>query len=496
MSNGLPATLDGSKREYVEIDVQPGGPGNPWQWLGCVMSDAITVPRRSLTRKEGPDPAGGYKFAGFVEGEQGNTTLSLTIRRNRRNALKSLLNCPFGIRGRYRCTGPRDDVHNWVSLEGICNTMITEIGRSGWAVMESAENDDYVTVPVSLEGGEWWEYASRLYAERVAATLVAADINQIKYIDTPTCGECDRLPSDGCQLWAAVTDAGVGTYNEPVYIVFDGTQPAGSEYTTYEISPFQTGDDAVDFVKWGDIVVVISPVGGFARSVDAGVTWTAVTVTGADTHAPRALYGQGRQMWAVGDDGYIWASEDAGATWTVEDAGVITSENLADIAGDGDRVIVAVGANNAVVRSLNAGRVWNLVTGPSAGDDLTVVGVPRTGEVFIGNDVGELWRALQSGSATWTLLETFGGGADPIVSLAFCHACDGLFVYLVHKPAAGGATVWRAVDGGIEWRAAASNTLPTASLNAIACCEHSTATAVGDIVSTYGSVVAFTAEEE
>lgn len=488
-----PALQDGYDRSKIAIDVQPGGPGNPWEWLGCVLVDALTAPQRSVTRREGPDPAraGEFKFAGFTLGEQGNVTLSMTLRRNKRDALKGLKSCTFGMRARYLCDGPQDLLTNWETMDGLCQTRITELGRSGWAVMESSENDNWVTIPVSLEAGDLYEYVARVAAERTQSDLVERAINKIRYYDWASCGDCERNPSDGCARWYAVTDAGGGTYPEPYFIVADLTQPAGSQYTLYSLDALTA--DATDFVIWGDIVVAISS-DGWARSIDGGATWTLVQAA-AVGQEPNALYANGRQIWAACNGGYIYKSDDFGVTWTAEEAGAATGEDLVTIDGYGDRVIVAAGDNRAFIRTKNGGKSWAAVTGPGdPADNLTVARIRKRGEVGVGNDVGEWYVGSQYGDA-WTLSQTFGAGTGPITDAQFCGECgEGQFGWLLHNPPGENGVIYQDISDGVQF--AAIQRAPTNNgFNSIACCDHSNAVVVGEIETVYGMIAEIEPDE-
>lgn len=485
---GRPALMDGWERRKWHIDVQPQ-PGEPWEYLGCVLFEAVEAPQTTLTRREGPNPArsGGFMFAGHVRGGKGNVTLSFTLRRNSRDSLAGLRDCTYAIRARYACSGRSDDIKNWESIDQICQVVTTTIGRSGFTVMDSEANDGYVDIPVSAEGGELIEFIGRVNAQRVQEDWISRAINKVRYCDAPSCGECDDLVSDGCMLWYGVTDTNTGHYPYPLLIKHDGRQPVPADrWDIYQIDAFSGSDNVVDLWCFGDQIAVISPTGGFAYSPDGGTTWQAVAGMVAG-HGPNALYATGREVWACGDGGYIYKSNDAGVTWAVEDDGSLTTEDLQAIAGFGDDAIVAVGDNGAVIRTKNQGRSWAAVTGPSA-DNLTAIAAPRSGQIYVGTDVGTMYRGWLYGDS-WTQVSLPVTGAGTIQDIVFCGPCgEGEFGFLVYDAPGPVGQIWRSLDGGASWDSVPN--MPTnAGLNSIACCDHSNAVAVGEVSDSYAVIV-------
>ena len=482
-------------RAHVIEDVQPNGPGNPWIPIGCVTGDAINAPMRTLARQECPDPAhaGGFLFIGNIPGAKGNVTTTFHIDRGKVDALKGLRLCPFGYRRRYICTGRPDDIHNWEGIDQLCRVQITSIGRSNGGVKSSDANTERVEIPVAIEGGELIEFIQRLAAERVAADLVGRDINHVDFCDWPSCGECNDLPSDGCERWHGVTDSGPGMYDAPYFITYDGRQadPA-NQWRLDAIDCFGAGEDATDFVCIGDQIVVVSPQGGFGYSPDRGLTWYAVAGMEA-AHGPNALYASGREVWACGAGGHIYYSEDAGISWVVQDEGTVT-DDLNDISGWGLEMIMAVGENGAIVRTRNAGRSWHQVADPTGGDGLYSVVSPRGNQVDMGTDVGELWHSIDYGES-WVQVAIATGGTGHILEIVYCGPCnEGEFGYLVWQPpGAVHGEVFRSIDGGATWQMI-EDMPDVGELLTIACCGHSLGVAAGAIHDGFGAIIELESE--
>lgn len=479
-TSGRPALGKVYERRLWHIDVQPS-PGESYEYMGCVTFETVDIPKTSLTRREAPNPSrsGEFVFAGHVRGGRGNVTLSYVVRRNSNNALAGLENCLHSYRARYACTGPADDINNFETIDQFCDAMITSLSANGYTVMNSEDNDNGVEFTVSAEAGEAILHIGTVTAERIQDDWISRAINKIRYCDSPSCGECDDLVSDGCEVWFGVTDTNTGHYPYPLLLKHDGRQRLEADkWDLYTIDAFSGSDNVVDLWCFGDHIVVISPTGGFAYSPDGGLSWQAVTgmVSG---HGPNALYANGREVWACGDGGYIYKSNNAGVTWDVEDDGGATTEDLQAIAGFASDAIIAVGDNGAVVRTQNQGRSWSALTGPSA-DDLTAIAFPRSGQPYVGTDVGTLWRGFQSGDS-WEQVALPVAGAGTINDIVFCGPCGkGEFGYIAYDAPGPEGQVWRSLDGGASW-SQVSNVPDNAGLNTVACCDHSTAVSAGEV---------------
>ncbi len=89
--------------------------------------------------------------------------------------------------------------------------------------------------------------------------------------------------------------------------------------------------------------------------------------------------------------------EDPAAGVTVLDAGSATTQDLADVDGYNARIVVAVGASNAVVYTLDGGATWTAVTGPAPTVNLTAVNLRNEDEWWIGDANGDLWYTVDKG---------------------------------------------------------------------------------------------------
>lgn len=133
-------------------------------------------------------------------------------------------------------------------------------------------------------------------------------------------------------------------------------------------------------------------------SVDGGATW--LNATPFVLPVPLLAISRGPEddevVVAVGEDGWLTRSVDAGANWTNLVSGTIDSlRGITSCTG----AMVAVGNFGAMVRSVDNGATWAVV---SAGitESLLAVSAWESTVVAVGNEV---WRSDDSG-ASWTLV--------------------------------------------------------------------------------------------
>ncbi len=156
----------------------------------------------------------------------------------------------------------------------------------------------------------------------------------------------------------------------------------------------------------------------------------------------------------VGLGGYIYRLTNITSAPITVDAGALTSNNLNDVAVYNNQV-VAVGASNTILVSNNGGiNGWATATGPSSGNALTTVQIPKANHFYVGDDNGGLWFGEynpDTGAITWTQVVPFGA---TITSVSRVHFTDesNIFGWLVGN----GANLFRTTSAGARF----SNKVP------------------------------------
>jgi photosystem II stability/assembly factor-like uncharacterized protein len=167
----------------------------------------------------------------------------------------------------------------------------------------------------------------------------------------------------------------------------------------------------------------------------------------------------GTKVWFVGQAGYVWYSNNRGASASVQDAGSATAQSLNDIAAATGLLLYAVGDNNAFIRTVDGGNIWTAVTGPAAGlanDDLyRVTAVAGTNIVFVGDEMGNIYRSTDRGDTWTTVFTSTTNTAGGIYGIA-APSCNGLAMIANNNDpyfyANSEGVMYQSIDGGVTWK--------------------------------------------
>lgn len=380
------------------------------------------------------------------------------------------------------CTDPRDFNHGWEtgSVLALENAHITSYSTDELGSLQSSDESP-VNIEVEFSARTVYEFGPMTFAER-AASEVAQEIIDIVVCDIPNCGDCDT-PSDGCQkVYAISAPAGSSPGVLPEVVVSDdgfNTVAHESPITTLAI-----GEDPDDGDCVGDNLVVVSEdstslhYANKAALITATEVWAEVTTGFVVNKGPRAIDSFGPyDTWIAGKGGYIYFSEDPTNGVVVKDAGSATSQDLNDIYAFSSDIVIAVGAANAVVYTLN-GETFQSVTGPAVGVILNCVYARTEKEWWVGTATGKLYFTRNQG-VTWTERTFPGSGTGRIDDIVFASSMIG---FLAHATAGNVGRILRTISGGNTWYVLpdGSSTMPVADrFNALAVCTQDTNTVYG-----------------
>ena len=222
---------------------------------------------------------------------------------------------------------------------------------------------------------------------------------------------------------------------------------------TYALAVAATGDDA--WVAGEDGVVL--------RTLDGGLTWTALD---ADTtaHLRGIHFSTANVGWVVGDGGVVRRTANGGTTWAQRDAGVNIA--LLAVAGSGTATAWAVGEQGIVVRTADSGLNWSTAT-VGGGRLYAVRFISATAGWIAGQD-GQIF-STNDGGVTWTPRPS--GTAAHLRALAFFNATVGWAV-------GDAGTILKTIDGGLTWAGQTSGV--AVALHAVAARSATEAWAAGD----------------
>lgn len=477
---------DGFTNQEGTVDIR--APGGVYKWAGaCVAAGAATVPLGTVTRSKCRHPTKTYDFETFnkFKAAPDDISFDLMMPKAKTMALNRMIRtCPHDIRKRWsNCLNP-SNIESWQFIEDFIEVDAESITDSGGTIEIDGSGAD--VLETAAMKSLCVDYLWRPIPTRIGEAVTTLDINAVRFCSDASCGECGAV-SDGCTVFAAVTDSDLNYLDTPKLIVAERDLDNWAfTYTVWDIDPFNAGGEhAVDLACLSDgrYIVISSVAGALAYSDTGGDTWTDVALDSA----PNAIFAQ---TWAnivvVGDGGYIWVSRDGGTTWTAVEEGGETTENLLDVHGYGDTMI-AVGENNTVLISRDGGDTWDTVAGPAAGDNLNVCRAFGENELLVGTDAGEIYRTIDTG-ANWEEEFDFTdalGAAASVDAWDFCGCKADKGFIIVNS--GGTAVIYRTIDHAYSFRRLKDDQgtkvyLPdNDEVNDIACCDPNIAVAVGEV---------------
>lgn len=233
-------------------------------------------------------------------------------------------------------------------------------------------------------------------------------------------------------------------------------------YTQTNITALGTDGLASDVKVIADYVLVSTAVSGseahyystLSDVQNANNVWTEITSGYVATKGVNAIHPvSAANIMLVGQGGYIYRLRGVRNTPTVIDAGTVTTQNLLDVAGY-NNFLVAVGAANTAIVSVDGGDTWASVTGASSGNALNAVDVVSPTTCYVGTSNGELWHGEYSdvtSDMTWTQVQLDGATPTVINDISFSQSIVSdklpVFGYVAANDGSAGL-LFRTTDGG------------------------------------------------
>lgn len=467
------------------VDVQPGGAGNPWYYLSsCASMSGPEVPYGDFERKFCQDPkvAGAFRQSSMIQGAPDLISFDLMTKLGKVEYLKRL-NCPFGMRARYQTCGEREDVTNYDPLMlAYCDVRLQSKSYDD-LVVTSAEDDDEILVTSSAVANS--EYQPRHITPGrtgTAATLGDQIINDIEYCDSPKCAGYCGPASDGCSTIFAVTAADNAPYAAPNLI--KGVKNLASGVITWTSTPILGLNGAAENVECSGKRVGVTSATDIAFAYNDSPTqdqneWNKIVLTRTPSSNHNALFRQGNNWWLGCTLGYILKSVDNGLTWAEAHSATLTTQTINAVYAYDKDLVVAGGNNGAMLLSTDGGQTWSDITETSttSANILDIVIPPnRPREIYIGTNNGRVYRSIDSG-ANFTRMSFDGDSVGTVDDLDFCGPCSGEALFILHNDAGPRARILRDLSGGaggndVEVIMDYTQTIAGGiDLNALACCD-------------------------
>jgi hypothetical protein len=436
-----------SSQYRVFVQHLGSSPNNPYEYVGCLSLDGI---QHDMGTGEpilcpSSEVRGQYDVVGETAPPPSLPTTGFTQRMDRflRDFWWDLKKrgCRFNLQiVGSNCTRP-DDPDSFDGKILVKNSKLTAFNTGGFNLTEDAPVD----LTGSLQIRDFDAFRPLGFGE-IADADVLVEVLDGMYADAVQCGDCGT-PSDGCQrLYLLTTLEAPATASVVVYSTDGGATTGSDEVDTL------VADAGNRMAHVGRYVVVVSETDEahhfkLQSSLDAGAVggWTRVGTGYVAANGPRAIWSKSpRQTFVAGVNGYIYGLTSPTSAAQVLSDGSVTTEDLNDIRGSGNTIVV-VGFNNAVVVSKNGGKSWASITGPSVGTNLLTVEVVTPSTWWIGTAGGDVYYTIDAG-ATWTE-KVIDEGPSAIQMIRFVDEMVGYMVAVV----GGAGFVFRTSDNGYSW---------------------------------------------
>jgi hypothetical protein len=451
------------------------GPANAPSYEARNAAGAATFPFGTPTTVRAPDPQsyGSFITIDQIAGEIGDPTVETTgyyppdavskFLEIARGGCQADLQVHLG-----KCQDPQDFNNGWSKVIVLEGARPTQWGTDALGALEPGGRSAVIeTVP--WQGEDLYELIHVTFGEG-AGGILDLEVVAIDVCDPKTCGECG-LSTSGCDHVLATALAGAASPGILAQVIYSGD--GGATWADTVISTLAASEEPSDATCVSPNYVVISNDSDslhFAPIADilAGTeVWTEVATGFVAAGSPNAITSpNSRATFIAGDGGYVYKSTNPENGVTVLTDGSVTTANLTDIAAIDDENIVAVGATNAVIFSVD-GVTFASVTGPAPGVTLNAVAMKSEDEWWIGTAGGELYYTLDAG-ATWTAAAFSGSGAGEVRAIIWRSPTQGWFAHDTATPA---GRIFRTIDGGFSWFREGSDSLPANDhITALATC--------------------------
>lgn len=441
----------GQARVFVQSSVSPD---SPYRYFGCVALDGPTQNLGAVKPVYCPSSSirGAWDQVGTIRSApaMGTTGFSQHMNRSLVDIWWDLKEkgCKFNLQVVLGACQRPDQFDAWDSKIVLKDTYLTDIKLPALNPV-TPDNNEVVDISGTLSFVEMSRMRPISF-EEVADTKLLAELVAGFYYDFPQCGDCGRI-SDGCgrQYWLQNANAGSPGLSGVVLYTIDG----GLNWNTIDIPPLG-GLSGTDMVPVGAYCVVFSKAANALfwikfDDLNAGTTtaWQKVTTGFVAAKGPNDAYVKSSsEVFVAADSGYIYEMINPASGVIVLSDGSITTQNLNAIDGNGN-TIVAVGGSNAVLKSINGGLSFSLITGPLPTANLTAVACVAPGIWFVGGNLGAVGYVYYTTDfgANWTRV-----AMDAITTVENIKFVDELVGYMAVTRGVSG-DVYRTTDGGISW---------------------------------------------
>lgn len=455
------------------VYLKRAGTFDPFIWGGGRMRvDEGSDELGGVTTTTKQSAAGGIERDSVLQEAQGPASIQVVMKHEAGNRMKTeLKKCWWHVDRRTSCAGrDRDDPFGW---EEITRFAWQKAGsRSTPASTWESEEEALINVPFNgLDSFDIYRVNGEEVDPGDAAHVLAVSVCRPE--QCPSCDDSNR------ECIVVASTSLVAAASPILYVNTNGGDP--DSWTSISLTEWTTGD-ADDVLCMGNLTIVVSTTEAeILRSNNRGTTRQQVSISDFAANPPTCIDGIDQSFIVMGgQNGYVYGSYDGGRTWDVLTGGGVTTENINEIMIDRNNpnVVYAVGANNAIIKTENAGVTWQALTGPSPSDALLTIWVEDVQNLIVVNDDNEIWETTDGG-ASWSQQTALDFATSPVTLTNAAIVRIDHDVYYLTATDGTESAIFRNVDGGASGYWEALDQSPSGPPLDVAACDSNRAVIVG-----------------
>jgi hypothetical protein len=294
------------------------------------------------------------------------------------------------------------------------------------------------------------------------ASVVVDNVNiiDVEYGRNVQCSNCGAA-NDGSGWLYYLAEAETGYFYDGYPNVLYNTSKGVGSWSNSGITVAGFQEDPVALKQFGNYLVVLSRLAGtttgglyYAELSEYGIpgSWNKVTTGFEAAKLPNDMWVVGNALYIAADAGVIYKCTNVTSGVTKVQDGGATTQNLTRIHGV-EGVVIAGGNSGALIKSVDNGNSWSLLTtGLAANTNITAVWAitPYTfwfGTGGTGTDKGKLYYTEKAGT-TFTNKSFSGDGAGSVTAIAFATPVVGWFT---HNTATPTGRLFSTITRGQSW---------------------------------------------
>ncbi|HWZ22937.1 MAG TPA: YCF48-related protein [Cytophagaceae bacterium] len=208
--------------------------------------------------------------------------------------------------------------------------------------------------------------------------------------------------------------------------------------------------------------------GAIAKTVDGGVTYTAITTAGTTNNLYTCYFLSSTKGFVAGDNNTFLTTNDGGSTWTIPTipSGLGTL-NYRGIYFFNSTIGFVTGGNGVILKTTDGGLTWALSnSGIPSTEPIYSVFFTDANNGHAGGGYGNIYKTTDGG-ATWTGKNIYYSRAV-LSSIFFTSALRGYVTTSIGSPAVGDTSmIFNTTDGGATWTPLMLPLMPIVALSSI-----------------------------